>query len=158
MGGQREYMYIKSGANQISGPINYSWLSRTSCPCLFHPILMTKDYHNKSLIFMTEELPDLGCCLVCFFDVRGYKNGFKERGRESRQKGGHRGVGKRKRGHTVMDIKAKTKKGGFFDFFFFYVRYSTLLHLPPLRFNCVIRCRDRTFRRLENNLGRIHVQ
>jgi hypothetical protein len=26
-------------------------------------------------------------------------------------------------------------KGGFFGFFLFYVRYSTLLHLPPLRFH-----------------------
>jgi hypothetical protein len=26
----------------------------------------------------------------------------------------------------------------------FYVRYSTLLHLPPLRFQCVGGCRDRT--------------
>ncbi len=29
-------------------------------------------------------------------------------------------------------------------FFFFYVRYSTLLHLPPLRFHCVGGCWDRT--------------
>ncbi len=28
--------------------------------------------------------------------------------------------------------------------FFFYVRYSTLLHLPPLRFHCVGGCWDRT--------------
>jgi hypothetical protein len=28
-------------------------------------------------------------------------------------------------------------KGGFFGFFLFNVRYSTLLHLPPLRFHCV---------------------
>jgi hypothetical protein len=29
------------------------------------------------------------------------------------------------------------------DFFWiFYVRYSTLLHLPPLRFRCVGGCRD----------------
>ena len=27
---------------------------------------------------------------------------------------------------------------------FFHVRYSTLLHLPPLRFHCVGGCRDRT--------------
>ncbi len=28
-------------------------------------------------------------------------------------------------------------RGIFFYFFFFYVRCSTLLHLPPLRFHCV---------------------
>jgi hypothetical protein len=28
-------------------------------------------------------------------------------------------------------------KGDFFRFFLFYVRYSTLLHQPPLRFHCV---------------------
>jgi hypothetical protein len=28
-------------------------------------------------------------------------------------------------------------KRGFFILFIFYVRYSTLLHLPPLRFHCV---------------------
>jgi hypothetical protein len=33
-------------------------------------------------------------------------------------------------------------KWGFFGFFFFYVRYSTLLHLPPLRFHCVGGCWD----------------
>ncbi len=30
------------------------------------------------------------------------------------------------------------------DFFYFYVRYSTLLHLPPLRFHCVEECWDGT--------------
>jgi hypothetical protein len=36
-----------------------------------------------------------------------------------------------------------TSKGGFFWIFsFFYVRYSTLLHLPPLRFHCVGGCWD----------------
>jgi hypothetical protein len=36
-------------------------------------------------------------------------------------------------------------KGDFFrDFFFYYVRYSTLLHLPPLRFHYVGGCWDRT--------------
>jgi hypothetical protein len=28
---------------------------------------------------------------------------------------------------------SKLFKGGFFNFLFIYVRYSTLLHLPPLR-------------------------
>ncbi len=35
-------------------------------------------------------------------------------------------------------------KGDFFDFFLFYVRYLTLLLLPPLRFHCVGGCWDRT--------------
>ncbi len=30
--------------------------------------------------------------------------------------------------------------GEFLDIFFFYIRYSTLLHLPPLRFHCVAGC------------------
>ncbi len=32
----------------------------------------------------------------------------------------------------------------FLDFIIFYVLYSTLLHLPPLRFHGVGRCWDRT--------------
>jgi hypothetical protein len=32
----------------------------------------------------------------------------------------------------------------YFYFLFFYVRYSTLLHLPPLRFHCVGGCWDPT--------------
>ncbi len=35
-------------------------------------------------------------------------------------------------------------KVGFLAIFYFYVRYSTLLHLPPLRFHCVGGCWDRT--------------
>jgi hypothetical protein len=35
-------------------------------------------------------------------------------------------------------------KGGFFSIFSFYVRYSTLRHLPPLRFHCVGGCWDQT--------------
>jgi hypothetical protein len=38
----------------------------------------------------------------------------------------------------------KIEKGGFFQIFSFYVRYSTLLHLPPLRFHCVKGCWDLT--------------
>jgi hypothetical protein len=34
------------------------------------------------------------------------------------------------------------KQGNFFDFF--YELYSTLFHLPPLRFHCVGGCLDRT--------------
>ncbi len=34
--------------------------------------------------------------------------------------------------------------GILFRFFFFYVRYSTQLYLPPLRFHCVEGCWDRT--------------
>ncbi len=29
-------------------------------------------------------------------------------------------------------------------FFYFFVLYSALFHLPPLRFHCVDGCRDRT--------------
>jgi hypothetical protein len=32
------------------------------------------------------------------------------------------------------------KSGIFLDFFIIYIRYSTLLHLPPLRFHCVGGC------------------
>jgi hypothetical protein len=35
-------------------------------------------------------------------------------------------------------------QGNIKGFFSFYVRYSTLLHLPPLRFHCARRCWDRT--------------
>jgi hypothetical protein len=35
-------------------------------------------------------------------------------------------------------------KGGFLGFFSFYVQYSKLLHLPPLRFHCAGGCWDRT--------------
>ncbi len=35
-------------------------------------------------------------------------------------------------------------KGGFFWIFSFYVHYSALLHLLPLRFHCVWGCWDRT--------------
>jgi hypothetical protein len=38
----------------------------------------------------------------------------------------------------------KVNRGIFLVFFFFYVLYSTLLHLPPLRFHCVGGCWDRT--------------
>jgi hypothetical protein len=34
-------------------------------------------------------------------------------------------------------ITCALSKGNFFGFFCFYVRYSTMLHLPPLRFHCV---------------------
>ncbi len=34
--------------------------------------------------------------------------------------------------------------GGFFEFFFFYVLHTTLLHLPPLRSHCIGGCWDRT--------------
>ncbi len=33
--------------------------------------------------------------------------------------------------------------------FFFHLRYSTLLYLPPLRFHCVGGCWDRTQDRLD---------
>jgi hypothetical protein len=41
-------------------------------------------------------------------------------------------------------IMENIKRGIFLDFSFLYVRYSTLLHLPPLRINCVRGCWDRT--------------
>ncbi len=41
-------------------------------------------------------------------------------------------------------MKTKLNKHGDFFGFFFYVLYSTLLHLPPLRFHCVGGCWDRT--------------
>jgi hypothetical protein len=37
------------------------------------------------------------------------------------------------------------QQGDFFCLFFFYVLFSTLLHLPPLRFHCVEGCWDRTY-------------
>ena len=46
-------------------------------------------------------------------------------------------------------------KGDFLDFSF-YVRYSTLLHLPPLRFHCVGVCWDRTQK--WHRLDLIHLQ
>ncbi len=46
-------------------------------------------------------------------------------------------------------------KGGLFRFFFFflYVWYSTLLHLPPLRFHCVGGCWDRTQDICDNDIA-----
>ncbi len=41
------------------------------------------------------------------------------------------------------DIYTAYIEGGIFGFFFFYVRSSTLLHLPPLRFHSVGGCWDR---------------
>jgi hypothetical protein len=43
-----------------------------------------------------------------------------------------------------VQIFLGVKRGIFLDFFFFNVQYSTLLHLPPLRFHCVGGCWDRT--------------
>jgi hypothetical protein len=34
--------------------------------------------------------------------------------------------------------------GGIFFWIFFFILYSTLLHLPPLRFHCADECWDRT--------------
>ncbi len=41
----------------------------------------------------------------------------------------------------------------FFCVFSFYVRYSTLLHLPPLRFHCVGGCWDRTKDSCDYSIG-----
>jgi hypothetical protein len=41
----------------------------------------------------------------------------------------------------------------FLDFYILYVRYSTLLHLPPLRFHCVGGCWDRTQDSCDYDIG-----
>ncbi len=41
-------------------------------------------------------------------------------------------------------LKTISLKRDYFGIFSFYVRYSTQLHLPPLRFHCVGGCWDRT--------------
>jgi hypothetical protein len=49
--------------------------------------------------------------------------------------------------YNYITVSIQVKKiltGGFFGFFFLYVLYSTLFHLPPLRFQCVGGCSDRT--------------
>jgi hypothetical protein len=43
---------------------------------------------------------------------------------------------------TKLSLAGNNLTGGFL--IFFYVLYSTLLHLPPLRFYCVGECWDRT--------------
>jgi hypothetical protein len=46
---------------------------------------------------------------------------------------------------TLMNkLLNKKLNGDFIHFLFFYLRYSTLLHLPPLRFHRVGGCWDRT--------------
>ncbi len=44
----------------------------------------------------------------------------------------------------VNAFKTSDSSRGFFWIFSFYVWYSTLLHLPPLRFHCVRGCWNRT--------------
>jgi hypothetical protein len=44
----------------------------------------------------------------------------------------------------VRKIKVTFQTGGIFWILFSYVLYSTLLHLPPLKFHCVGGCCDRT--------------
>jgi hypothetical protein len=46
----------------------------------------------------------------------------------------------------------------FLDLFFFYVRYSTLLHLPPFRFHCIGGCWDRTQDCCSKQSARSHPQ
>jgi hypothetical protein len=46
--------------------------------------------------------------------------------------------------HDVAVRKGAILKEGFFGISSFYVRYSTLHHLPPLRFHGVRGCWDRT--------------
>jgi hypothetical protein len=45
---------------------------------------------------------------------------------------------------VAVIFSSKTLKGQFFVFISFYERYSTQLHLPPLRFHCVGGCWDGT--------------
>jgi hypothetical protein len=46
---------------------------------------------------------------------------------------------------TIPDFHLmQVLKGGFFGVLSFYVSYSTLIHMPPLRFLCVGGCWDRT--------------
>jgi hypothetical protein len=44
----------------------------------------------------------------------------------------------------ALDTLQQKLTGGFLGFFLFCELYSTLLHLPPLRFHCVGGCRDLT--------------
>ncbi len=45
---------------------------------------------------------------------------------------------------SVLPVWLKVQRVFFNIFFIFYLRYSTLLHLPPLIFHCVGECWDRT--------------
>jgi hypothetical protein len=54
---------------------------------------------------------------------------------------------------VIPDLEAVYLKGDFFSFFSFYVRYSTLLYLPPLRFHCVGGCLDRTQGSCDSGIG-----
>ncbi len=56
------------------------------------------------------------------------------------------GIGEKAKGYSVRARMNHFKVflRGFFWFFSFGLRYSTLLHLPPLRFHCVEGCRGRT--------------
>jgi hypothetical protein len=45
---------------------------------------------------------------------------------------------------TLEPIFKQLKKGTILDLVTFYVLYSILLHLPPLRFHCAGGCWDRT--------------
>jgi hypothetical protein len=47
------------------------------------------------------------------------------------------------RGYGFVSSKQNMDKG--ILGFFFYVLYSTLLHLPPLRFHCVVGCWDQDY-------------
>jgi hypothetical protein len=46
--------------------------------------------------------------------------------------------------HSLHDCPCTVINKEIFGIFFVYVLYSTLLHLPHLRFHCVGRCWDRT--------------
>jgi hypothetical protein len=50
-------------------------------------------------------------------------------------------LGSDRTGTDEVSVLRIYKTGGFFGFFYLrYVLYSTLLHLPPLRFQCVGGC------------------
>jgi hypothetical protein len=51
----------------------------------------------------------------------------------------------------IRSVKTNSFKGGFF--WMFSALYSTLLHLPPLRFHCVVGCYDRTQGRCDFGIG-----
>ncbi len=60
----------------------------------------------------------------------------------------------------LLEVSEELIKGDFWDFSFYVpvppVRYSTLLHLPPLRFHCVGGCWDRTQDSCDYGIGSNH--
>jgi hypothetical protein len=61
--------------------------------------------------------------------------------------------------YTVQLNYIANNKGGYLcDFFFFKIVYSTLLHLPPLRFHCADGCWDRPRDRCNCCIGSIFIE